>query len=130
VQWWQIILLGAVALLAVLVIGGFVLWRTASPQTRALARRVERLPWRAKLGLAKALVLDGRIPLFVRAIPPALVLYLAMPLDIVPDFVPVLGQLDDVLVVAVSVGLMLRLTPLPILEAHLSTLEGRYGVES
>jgi uncharacterized membrane protein YkvA (DUF1232 family) len=41
----------------------------------------------------------------------------------VPDFVPVLGQLDDVLVLAVGVAVIVRSTPLQLLEEHLSALE-------
>lgn len=37
--------------------------------------------------------------------------YLAMPIDLVPDFVPVLGQLDDVLIVGGLLALALRLIP-------------------
>jgi hypothetical protein len=41
----------------------------------------------------------------------ALVLYLAMPLDIIPDFIPVLGQLDDVLIAGIAVWWFLRTCP-------------------
>jgi uncharacterized membrane protein YkvA (DUF1232 family) len=38
----------------------------------------------------------------------ALVAYLASPIDLVPDFVPVAGQLDDAAIVALALALMLR----------------------
>ena len=66
---------------------------------------------------------DDRIPMLIRVIPVLLILYLSMPLDILPDFIPVVGQIDDLLVVAVGAGLMLRLTPVTVLEQHISSLE-------
>jgi uncharacterized membrane protein YkvA (DUF1232 family) len=38
----------------------------------------------------------------------ALVAYLAMPIDLVPDFIPVAGQLDDAILVAIALRLLLR----------------------
>ena len=44
--------------------------------------------------------------------------YLAVPLDLIPDWIPVLGQLDDILIVPGLVWLALRLIPAPLLEEH------------
>jgi uncharacterized membrane protein YkvA (DUF1232 family) len=98
-------------------------WRRASSQERALVKRIAGLPLRRKLALALALARDSRIPLAVRGLPVLTVLYLAMPLDIVPDFIPVLGQLDDVLVVILAVAVLFRFTPRAVIESHLSTQE-------
>ena len=53
---------------------------------------------------------DARVPLCVKAIPLLLLLYLASPIDLVPDFIPVLGYLDDVLVVLFAFVLIVNLT--------------------
>ena len=118
--WFAILTAGV--LLTVLAAGWFH-WRRSPEEDRRLVKRITRLPLRAKLGLARAMFRDRRIPLAVRAIPPALVLYLAMPIDIVPDFIPVLGQLDDIIVVIVGVGLLFRFTERAIIEEHVSALE-------
>lgn len=110
-------------LVLVLALGVAVLWRRSSADDRRLVERISGLPFRRKLRLARAMARDRRIPLAIRAIPPALVLYLAMPLDIVPDFIPVLGQLDDVIIVALGVVLLLRFTPRQVLEEHLTAME-------
>ena len=90
---------------------------------RALVERILRLPLRDKLRLALALMREPRIPLLVRAVPPALVLYLAMPLDVIPDFIPVIGHLDDALVLLLGVAVLLRFTPRAVLEEHVARLK-------
>ena len=115
----------AVATALVLAVAAAVWWlrRAARPEDRALIDRILRLSLRRKLRLAAALVREPRIPVLVRALPPALVLYLAMPLDIIPDFIPVIGHLDDVLVLLLGVAVLLRFTPSAVLEEHLARLE-------
>ena len=118
-----VVLIGCLGLLGFSA-ASLLMWRRVDTESQQLAKRVSRLALKKKLRLAFAMARDRRIPLAVRAIPPGLVLYLAMPLDIVPDFIPVLGQLDDVIVVVVGVGLLLRFTPRSVLEEHLGLLEG------
>ena len=98
------------------------IWRRTDLETKTLVRQVVHLRFANKLRLAKALALDRRLPLRARIIPPGLVLYLAMPIDIIPDFIPVLGYMDDVAVLVVGVGMLLRLTPRQLLHEHLSSL--------
>ena len=90
---------------------------------RQLARRLQALPARSKLRLAWRLLLDRRMPALVKAVIPALVAYLLMPLDIIPDFIPIVGQLDDLLLIVLAVGMVLRFTPAELLEEHLRRLE-------
>jgi uncharacterized membrane protein YkvA (DUF1232 family) len=120
---WQAVLLAIVVALALLALAAFLLWRKASERTKQFGERLSDLPWNLRVKLAWRLMGDGRIPLAVRAIPPLLVLYLAMPLDLVPDIIPVLGQLDDVLVLLVALGLLARFVPLEVVDAHLTELE-------
>jgi uncharacterized membrane protein YkvA (DUF1232 family) len=48
----------------------------------------------------KRLLRDERVPLRAKLPIVLIVPYLASPLDVIPDFIPVVGQLDDVLLVA------------------------------
>ena len=119
-----IAVIGALLLVCVaLGVAGWWAWSRGDPEGRTLVKRVTRLPVRDKLRLALALARDSRIPLVVRAIPPALILYLATPIDLIPDFIPVLGHLDDVLVAIIGLGFLLRFTPRSVLEEHVARLE-------
>ncbi len=93
----------------------------------ALGKRVMALPWRAKAALLWRLLKDRRVPWWARALLPALLLYLALPVDLIPDFIPVLGHLDDLLVVLLVVAVLLRAVPPEATEEHLSSLESREG---
>jgi uncharacterized membrane protein YkvA (DUF1232 family) len=93
----------------------------------ALGKRVMALPWRAKAALFWRLLKDRRVPWWAKALLPALLLYLAMPVDLIPDFIPVLGHLDDLLVVLLVVAVLLRAVPPEATEEHLSSLESREG---
>jgi uncharacterized membrane protein YkvA (DUF1232 family) len=58
--------------------------------------------------LLKRLLRDDRVPRRAKVVLGLLVLYLAMPLDLIPDFIPVAGQLDDAVLVAVSIAYVAR----------------------
>jgi uncharacterized membrane protein YkvA (DUF1232 family) len=64
------------------------------------------------------LMSDPRVGRGHRLLVAALVLYLASPIDLVPDFVPVAGQIDDALIVGMSLRLVLRASGPGLLEEH------------
>jgi uncharacterized membrane protein YkvA (DUF1232 family) len=118
-----IIVVSALTAAIVVIIAALIVWRMLSQRTRGLARRVGALPWDGKWQLALRLMRDERIPPLLRLIPPVLVIYLALPIDLIPDFVPILGQIDDILVLAVGLALLVRAAPMRIFDEHLSDLE-------
>jgi uncharacterized membrane protein YkvA (DUF1232 family) len=61
--------------------------------------------------LALRLLRDPRVPWVTKAVPVMAALYLIVPLDLVPDVFPILGQLDDLGVAAVALETFLRLSP-------------------
>jgi uncharacterized membrane protein YkvA (DUF1232 family) len=91
---WLLVALGATALLwlvfvVVLLVGG------RREQARALAGFIPDC-----LVLVGRLLRDPRVPRRHKLLLVALAGYLALPFDLVPDFIPIAGQLDDVIVVA------------------------------
>ncbi len=69
--------------------------------------------------LAFRLFNDPRVPGWVKyGIPLLVVLYLIMPLDVLPDFIPILGQLDDFGVIVLGMSLMARLSPSYVVDEH------------
>jgi uncharacterized membrane protein YkvA (DUF1232 family) len=66
--------------------------------------------------LFKRLLRDPRVPGRVKAALALLLLYLVMPFDLVPDFIPVAGQLDDAILVAVVIAYAARSTSVELIE--------------
>jgi len=64
------------------------------------------------------LLRDPRMPRRYRAVVIAVVGYLALPIDVVPDFIPIAGQLDDAIVVALALRAILRAGGPEMLEEH------------
>mgnify|MGYP002635526221 FL=1 len=56
-------------------------------------------------------VLDPRTPWYAKALAACVVAYALSPIDLIPDFVPVLGYLDDLILVPLGVLLVLKLIP-------------------
>ncbi len=105
------------------------LWRSArrDSERSALGKRIIALPWRAKLTLLRRLFKDRRVPGWAKVLLPALAVYLALPLDLIPDFIPVIGYLDDLLVVLLVVSILLRAVPVAVVEDNLDSLERGEG---
>ena len=53
----------------------------------------------------------------------AVIAYAVSPIDLIPDFIPVLGQLDDLIIVPLGIALAVRLTPKPLWQALLQEAE-------
>jgi uncharacterized membrane protein YkvA (DUF1232 family) len=83
------------------------------PSARDLARLIPDC-----VVLISRLLRDPRVPVRHKLLLGALVGYLALPFDIVPDFIPVAGYLDDVLVVAFTLRAVLKGTGRELLREH------------
>jgi uncharacterized membrane protein YkvA (DUF1232 family) len=119
-----LILIG-VALLILIVAGGFIAWKVLRSDERALMRRIGKLRFRDKLAFGRRLMRDPRVPWRAKIIAGAVVAYVASPIDLIPDFIPVLGYVDDLLVAIIGGVLLLRSVPRHVVEEHLQAYEAR-----
>jgi uncharacterized membrane protein YkvA (DUF1232 family) len=97
-------LAGAGAL--VVMYAGFVVWLLIAGRRSAARALAGLIP--DCLVLVRRLLGDGRLPRRRKAMLVAVLAYLAMPIDLVPDFIPVAGQLDDALLVAIALRSLVR----------------------
>jgi len=69
--------------------------------------------------LAWHLLIDRRVGLLLKLIIPGLMLgYLIFPVDLLPDFIPVLGQLDDLAILALGIKIFIELSPKDIVREY------------
>lgn len=80
-------------------------------------RRYLRLTWR--------LMKDPRVPLLTKLPIPIAVLYVVSPFALALDMIPLLGQLDDLTVLAIAVALFIKLCPKELVREHLEAMSGR-----
>ena len=82
--------------------------------------------------LAYNLMLDQRVPVLAKLIPIGAVAYLLLPLDIAPDVIPVLGQLDDVAILMFGLRIFFEFAPPEVVHEHLKritqSLQGEWKV--
>ena len=57
---------------------------------------------------------DPRAPWYVKALAGAAAVYALSPIDLIPDFLPFHGLLDDIVVIPILIALMVHLIPLPL----------------
>jgi uncharacterized membrane protein YkvA (DUF1232 family) len=104
VEWWAWCLVGLAVALAIYAL--FILWLVAAGRrsdARAFARLIPDC-----IVLVSRLARDPRVPRRRKLLLLALGGYLALPFDLVPDFIPVAGQLDDAIVVALVLRHVVR----------------------
>jgi uncharacterized membrane protein YkvA (DUF1232 family) len=54
---------------------------------------------------------DPRVPWYAKTLALAVAAYALSPIDLIPDFIPILGYLDDLIIVPVGILLVVRLVP-------------------
>jgi uncharacterized membrane protein YkvA (DUF1232 family) len=70
---------------------------------------------------------DPRVPWYAKVIAACVAAYALSPIDLIPDFIPVLGYLDDIILVPLGIALAIRLIPPALLEEHRAGASARIG---
>jgi uncharacterized membrane protein YkvA (DUF1232 family) len=111
--WWQTLLIGIVTLaLAAATVPSIAYWRSArergslSAFLKAQGQDLVRLP-----GRLRRLAADPRTPRRARWWLIGLAIYVASPIDLLPDFIPVLGHVDEVVIVPLVLIHVRRMIP-------------------
>jgi uncharacterized membrane protein YkvA (DUF1232 family) len=99
---WSLVAVATVVVLWAVVVVGLLLAGRGT-DARALARFIPDC-----LVLMKRMLADPRVPRHRKLLLVGLLSYLALPFDLVPDFIPIAGQLDDVIVVALVLRSFVR----------------------
>jgi uncharacterized membrane protein YkvA (DUF1232 family) len=71
---------------------------------------------------------DPRTPWYAKVLAGAIAAYAFSPIDLIPDFVPILGYVDDVILIPIGVAFVIKLIPIPVLadcRARANELRGR-----
>jgi uncharacterized membrane protein YkvA (DUF1232 family) len=70
------------------------------------------------------LLKDPDVPIYLKLLPLAAVAYVIFPVDIAPDMIPLLGQIDDISAVLLGAKLFIEMSPQDVVARHLGTLHG------
>jgi len=73
---------------------------------------------------------DPRTPWYAKFLAACVVAYVLSPIDLIPDFIPVLGYLDDLIVLSLGIGLLTKMIPPKVLaecreKAQAEIVEGK-----
>jgi uncharacterized membrane protein YkvA (DUF1232 family) len=66
---------------------------------------------------------DPRVPWLAKTVAVAVAAYALSPIDLIPDFIPVLGYLDDLIIVPLGIALVVRMIPPAIMAEHRATAD-------
>jgi uncharacterized membrane protein YkvA (DUF1232 family) len=87
--------------------------RTLTARLRSWAREIKR-----DVHALYLCARDPRVPWYAKAVALAVAAYALSPIDLIPDFIPVLGYLDDAIIVPLGILLAVRLIPADVLAEH------------
>ena len=102
-----------------------VLWLVVQRQSSLLSpvlQEIDHLSWKEKEELTWRVARDSRVPLFLRPVALIPAAYMASPIDIVPDFLPLVGRIDDKLIFTTAYSVLGRFVPSSLLVEHIKAV--------
>lgn len=115
-RWWADLLIGIIGAMLLAWVILIIALITVRPRGGLLHETLRLLP--DVLRLVHRLATDKSLPRGVRIRLALLMIYLASPIDLIPDFIPILGYTDDAIIVAATLRSVVRRAGLPAVRAH------------
>jgi uncharacterized membrane protein YkvA (DUF1232 family) len=117
-NWWEpvVAVIGGIALVYAVLLVLLAFYARRHPETVGMKEAMRLLP--DLLTLLRRLTADRALRRGLRVRLVLLLVYLLMPIDLVPDFLPVIGYADDVIIVALVLRSVIRGTGKEPLERH------------
>ena len=78
-----------------------------------------------QIRLVYRLFKDPDVPIYLKILPVAAIVYLLLPFDFLPDVIPGLGQLDDLTILIVGAKMFIDLAPHQVVERHLQGMRSQ-----
>lgn len=104
-DWWLIPVSLATALVVAWLVLAITLW-VSKPDQVGITDLLRLLPDTVRL--LKRLAADRQLPRRIRVVLAGVLIFLASPIDLIPDFIPVLGYADDVIITALALRWVTR----------------------
>lgn len=70
------------------------------------------------------LIRDSEVPIYLKLVPFVGILYTLFPIDLVADFVPVLGQLDDLTILLIGAKVFIEMAPPQVVARYMAQMRG------
>ena len=77
-----------------------------------------------QIKLVYYLVRDRDVPIYLKVLPFLGVLYVLFPIDIITDFVPVLGQIDDLMILTIGAKVFIEMAPAQVVAKYMAQMRG------
>tara|TARA_Y100000815_G_C12962497_1_gene357197 strand:+ start:209 stop:529 length:321 start_codon:yes stop_codon:yes gene_type:complete len=87
----------------------------------------------SSIRLVWKLLTDSRVPFWIRIALPLALIYVISPIDILPDFIPVMGRVDDIIAIVAGIMILLKLAPKKVVNQYKkdnkTIIDGEYREE-
>ncbi len=77
-----------------------------------------------QIKLVYYLVRDRDVPIYLKALPFLGLLYVLFPIDIITDFIPVLGQVDDLMILTIGAKVFIEMAPAHVVAKYMAQMRG------